>query len=136
MPDHIAQMCRTVELTRLSTKILTVYLVTTSQQPTVAPSWIDEIRVFIELCTLPKDQGKVARVMRRTPPYEIADDQLYNRPIGGPLLKCLLSNQAKEVMNKCITTSAPSTRVPTLYCERYFCSYYWLSMVYDCISRV
>lgn len=50
--------------------------------------------------TLPEDQDRAAKLKRRAPSYEIVDSRLYKRSFGGPLLKCLLPNQAKEVMDE------------------------------------
>lgn len=95
VPDHIAMMCRVEEVERPNMEMLTACLVTTNQL--ALPSWIDEMREYIETGTLLQDQESAAKLKRRAPSY---DCRLYKRSFGGPLLRCLLLDQAREVMDE------------------------------------
>lgn len=99
MPEHIARMCRVEEIERLSTESLSVYLVDASQH-SATPNWIDTLKDYIRDGRLLDDQKEATKVKRRGLSFEIVDGQLYKRSFGGPLLKCLLPEQANEVMDE------------------------------------
>lgn len=71
------------------------------------------------------------------PSYEIMDNWLYKRSFGGPLLKCLLSDQDKEVIDEVhngICSAHQDTN--TLSRKILLQGYYWPNMVANYIARV
>lgn len=122
-----------VKVERPSTETLTVCPVTTDQP--APPSWIDEMGEYIDTGTLPDDQESTAKWKKRALSYERIDGRLYKRLFGGPLLRCLLPDQAREVMDEvhngiCSTHQGANTLSKKIIIQ----GYYWPSMVADYIA--
>lgn len=134
VPNHIAMMSRLMEVEMPCTEMLTVCLVTIDQS--TPPSWIDDIRDYTEIGALLEDPENASNVKRRAPSYEVVGDQLCKRSFEGPLLKCMLPNQASEVMDEvhggvCSAHQGANTLSRKILLQ----GYYWPTMVVDSIAR-
>ncbi|XP_031120434.1 uncharacterized protein LOC116023572 [Ipomoea triloba] len=64
------------------------------------PDWMYDLKNYIANGTLPDDSSRAKKVKLRAPCFQLVDDRLYKRSYGGPLLRCLTSDEAKVVMEE------------------------------------
>ncbi|XP_031096962.1 uncharacterized protein LOC116001213 [Ipomoea triloba] len=136
IPDHLKRICKTEIVDMPSTETLVISAVFPLEVRT-PDDWIEELVKYITQAELPNDPEKAAKIKRRAPTYVILDGQLYKKSFGGPLLKCLLPQQAQEVMEEvhqgvCAAHQGANNLTRKLIIQ----GYYWPSMVQDCIQKV
>ncbi|XP_031106229.1 uncharacterized protein LOC116010872 [Ipomoea triloba] len=136
IPDHLKRICKTEIVDMPSTETLVIAAVFPLEVRT-PDDWIEELVKYITQAELPNDPKKAAKIKRRAPTYVILDGQLYKKFFGGPLLKCLLPQQAQEVIEEvhqgvCAVHQGANTLTRKLIIQ----GYYWPSMIHDCIQKV
>ena len=66
----------------------------------VQPSWMDDILVYLKEDRLPEDRDLARKVRYHSEHYLLLNDKLFKRGISTPLLRCLNSREAKQVLSE------------------------------------
>ena len=69
-----------------------------NQVEEVPLSWMDPIRLYIDIRELPNDRGKAYKIQIQSARFSLVDGQLYKRSLGGPYLKCLTPEQGQYML--------------------------------------
>ncbi|XP_021827603.1 uncharacterized protein LOC110768210 [Prunus avium] len=64
------------------------------------PNWMSPIRDFLTNGTLPNDKAEARRLKLRATRYTMLEDCLYKRGFSQPLLKCITSDQGRELLRE------------------------------------
>lgn len=83
------------------------------QQPTDAPTWVDELRDFITSDIFFEDKNKARQIRKRAARYTVINGILYRRSFTRPLLRCIppdLTRFVLEEMHEGICGGHPGSR--------------------------
>ncbi|XP_031106323.1 uncharacterized protein LOC116010971 [Ipomoea triloba] len=131
-PEYVSKIARVEEIVTPSIDIIEVRPVEISE-----PDWMYYLKGYITDGTLPDDPARAKKVILRAPRFQLIDGKLYKRSYGGPLLRCLTSDEAKIVIEEvhdgiCSAHQGPRTLAQKIV----LLGYYWPSMNLDCEQYV
>ncbi|XP_031106927.1 uncharacterized protein LOC116011589 [Ipomoea triloba] len=127
-PEYVSKIARIEEIEVPSIDVIEVQPVEIGE-----PDWMYDLKNYITNGTLPDDSSRAKKVKLRAPRFQLVDDRLYKRSYGGPLLRCLTSDEAKVVMEEVhegICSAHQGLR--TLAQKIILMGYYWPSINLDC----
>ncbi|XP_031120385.1 uncharacterized protein LOC116023521 [Ipomoea triloba] len=131
-PEYVSKIARIEEIGAPSIDVIEVRPVEIGE-----PDWMYDLKNYIANGTLPDDSSRAKKVKLRAPRFQLVDDRLYKRSYGGPLLRCLTSDEAKVVMEEvhegiCSAHQGPRTLAQKII----LMGYYWPSINLDCEQYV
>ncbi|XP_031090852.1 uncharacterized protein LOC115995842 [Ipomoea triloba] len=127
-PEYVSKIARIEEIGAPSIDVIEFRPVEIGE-----PDWMYNLKNYIANGTLPDDSSRAKKVKLRAPRFQLVDDRLYKRSYGGPLLRCLTSDEAKVVMEEvhegiCSAHQGPRTLAQKII----LMGYYWPSINLDC----
>ncbi|VFQ74604.1 unnamed protein product [Cuscuta campestris] len=105
--DMLAKLCRTIPIhmegmVRQHERICPVWEEAVPVLEISGPgtTWMSPLITYLEKGELPIDPKEARRVQLMAPKYQMDEEKLYKRTLGGPMLKCLSEREARRILEE------------------------------------
>ncbi|VFQ60919.1 unnamed protein product [Cuscuta campestris] len=102
----------------------------------VDDDWRYDLMEYLMTGQKPGDEERARKVVLRAPRFQVLDDHLYKRAIGGPLLRCLTNPEAERVIAEVHEGVCAAHQMSRTLAQRItLLGYCWPTIVGDCERR-